>query len=87
MVKLYVAANARGTGAAAALLAFGERAIANSGETVAVLYCTAGNTRAQKFYIREGYRLVGSVVPHLNRREMTRARKLKEECRADPQIP
>lgn len=34
-----------------------------------------------------GYRLVGSVVPHLNRREMPRARKLKEECRADPQIP
>ncbi|WP_138933014.1 GNAT family N-acetyltransferase [Roseovarius arcticus] len=55
LVKLYVASGARGTGIAAALLAFGERNIADSGVTDALLYSTAGNTRAERFYRRNGW--------------------------------
>ncbi|MBL4876394.1 MAG: GNAT family N-acetyltransferase [Cohaesibacteraceae bacterium] len=53
--KLYVASSARGTGIAAILLAFGEQRLADSGISDALLYCTAGNIRAQKFYCREGW--------------------------------
>ena len=55
IVKLYVALTARGTGTAAALLAFGERNIADSGVTDAFLYSTAGNIRAESFYRRNGW--------------------------------
>lgn len=55
LVKLYVARGARGTGTAIALLAYGERRIAVNGFADAVLYCTAGNARAERFYHREGW--------------------------------
>lgn len=55
LVKLYVVPRTRGTGTAAALLASGERRIAENGFADAVLYCTAGNTRAERFYCREGW--------------------------------
>lgn len=55
LVKLYVAPSARSTGAAAALLASGEGRIADNGFADAVLYCTAGNARAERFYRREGW--------------------------------
>lgn len=58
LVKLYVKADIRGTGVAAALLAYGENRIAEDGGSVAELFCTAGNIRAQKFYARHGWKKV-----------------------------
>lgn len=55
LVKLYVAANARGTGIAKALLLHGERQIRDDGFSEAEIFCTAGNSRAENFYSREGW--------------------------------
>jgi len=55
IVKLYVDPTARGTGVASKLLSHGERELHNQGVTDAVLFCTAGNARAQRFYGREGW--------------------------------
>lgn len=55
LVKLYVAANAQGSGIAQALLSHGERAIQEAGFLSAKLFCTAGNLRAEKFYARAGW--------------------------------
>lgn len=57
IVKLYVSMRARGTGAAHALLSFGERLLSGTGITKAVLLCTAGNVRAERFYKRERWAL------------------------------
>ncbi|OCW55603.1 GNAT family N-acetyltransferase [Hoeflea olei] len=57
VVKLYVGSAARGTGVAPALLAFAERTLAQVGVTEAELFCTAGNARAERFYLRNGWRL------------------------------
>lgn len=57
IVKLYVDTDARGTGIATNLLSFGEREIHNRGIVDAVLFCTAGNARAQRFYDREDWTL------------------------------
>jgi ribosomal protein S18 acetylase RimI-like enzyme len=57
LVKLFVSADVRGSGIAAALLSHGERQISECGISEAVLFCTAGNTRAQRFYNREGWTL------------------------------
>lgn len=55
LVKLYVEADVRGTGTATALLSYAEAQTSNDGIQDAVLFCTAGNTRAQRFYSREGW--------------------------------
>lgn len=55
--KLFVTPSARGSGTASTLLEFGRRRIAAAGNTVAYLYCTAGNLRAEAFYRREGWEL------------------------------
>lgn len=65
LVKLYVAANARGTGIASALLSHGEEKISDSGIPDAVLFCMAGNTRAQRFYRREGWALSNTFADKL----------------------
>lgn len=57
VVKLYVRRNARGTGAARSLLAFAEHTLFKSGVRDADLLCTAGNSRAEAFYRREGWSL------------------------------
>lgn len=57
IVKLYLGSHARGTGAAQALLAFAEKLLRDNGVAKAELLCTAGNTRAERFYAREGWRL------------------------------
>lgn len=57
IVKLYVSLNAQGTGIAAKLLSYGERELNKQGVTDGLLLCTAGNTRAQRFYDRVGWTL------------------------------
>jgi ribosomal protein S18 acetylase RimI-like enzyme len=52
--QLYVDARARGSGVAAALLGHGERVIAEQHER-AWLAVVAGNTRARRFYARNGW--------------------------------
>lgn len=53
--QLYVAAEARGTGAAAALLADAEARLSAHHES-AHLHCALGNARARRFYERMGWR-------------------------------
>ena len=62
LVKMYVAADAQGTGVAKTLLTYAEERMAKSGVRNAVLFCTAGNVRAQTFYGRQGWRL-GDTFP------------------------
>ncbi|WP_370677088.1 N-acetyltransferase family protein [Pleomorphomonas sp. PLEO] len=57
VVKLYVGTSARGTGTAHALLSFAEQLLFADGVSEAELLCTAGNSRAERFYQREGWHL------------------------------
>ncbi|HEX8868751.1 MAG TPA: GNAT family N-acetyltransferase [Lentzea sp.] len=53
--QVYVSAEHRGSGVASALLAAAEQAVVANGHTVAWLAVVAGNTRARRFYEREGW--------------------------------
>lgn len=53
--QIYVAPEAQGTGAAAALLADGEARIAAAGHDSAWLICVPENARAIAFYSRQGW--------------------------------
>ncbi|HBF28551.1 GNAT family N-acetyltransferase [Rhizobium sp.] len=69
IVKLYVGKSVRGTGVAHTLLSFAEQVLSQEGVREAELFCMAGNTRAEKFYQREGWSLSRSFhdalwVPH-----------------------
>ncbi len=57
LLKLYVGADWRGTGVAAALLRHAEAILARRGQSEMVLHCTAGNDRAHHFYEKHGWRL------------------------------
>ena len=59
---LFVAAAARGTGVAAALLDDGERRLAASGVATAWLACAIGNERAARFYEKRGWSRAGTMV-------------------------
>lgn len=65
LYQLFVAALARGTGAAAALLADGEARLAESGVQTAFLACAIGNDRAARFYEKHGWCRVGSMMSRL----------------------
>jgi ribosomal protein S18 acetylase RimI-like enzyme len=69
LYQLFVAASARGTGAAAALLADGERRLAAHGVTTAWLSCAMGNERAARFYQKCGWRRVGTMWADLETSE------------------
>ncbi|MET8093468.1 GNAT family N-acetyltransferase [Micromonospora sp. NPDC005220] len=58
--QVYVAGPARGTGAADALLAAAERAVAERFDT-AWLAVAVGNTRARRFYARSGWHDVAAL--------------------------
>lgn len=60
VVKLYVVAGARGTGVASALLGFAEQALRQDGVSQAELLSTAGNIRAECFYMRQGWCLINT---------------------------
>ncbi|MGB5559362.1 MAG: GNAT family N-acetyltransferase [Paracoccaceae bacterium] len=55
LYQIYVSRNARGTGAAVALLEEGERRLAANGIRKAWLDCVIQNTRAIRFYTRQGW--------------------------------
>lgn len=65
LYQLYVAASARGTGVAAALLADGEERIGARGYRTAWLACAIGNGRAARFYARHGWHSVGNMTSEL----------------------
>src|SRR5262245_15325666 len=57
--QLYVAAQSRGSGAAAALIADAEARMADAGVELAWLACAIGNERAARFYEKCGWRRAG----------------------------
>lgn len=65
LYQLYVSAEARGKGVAAALIADAEARLAESGYETAWLACAIGNDRAARFYEKSGWRRVGNMINHL----------------------
>lgn len=62
LYQLYVSAEARGSGVAAALVADAEVRLAEDGVEVAWLACAIGNDRAARFYEKCGWRRAGTVA-------------------------
>jgi GNAT superfamily N-acetyltransferase len=62
--QLYVAAEARGTGAAQALIADAEERLVATGAPFIWLACAIGNDRAARFYEKSGWRNVGVRTIH-----------------------
>jgi GNAT superfamily N-acetyltransferase len=65
LYQLYVSAEARGSGVAAALIADAEAKLAERGVETAWLACAIGNDRAARFYEKCGWRRVGNMINHL----------------------
>jgi GNAT superfamily N-acetyltransferase len=62
--QFFVARPARGTGAAATLLAHAEDDLARIGVDTAWLACAIGNDRAARFYEKHGWQRVGTMIHH-----------------------
>jgi GNAT superfamily N-acetyltransferase len=62
LYQLFVAAAARGTGVAAALIADAERRLVENGVRTAWLACAIGNDRAARFYEKHGWSRVGTMI-------------------------
>lgn len=65
LYQLFVAAEARGSGVAVALIADAEARLRAKGVTVAWLACAIGNTRAARFYEKQGWHLARTFTSHL----------------------
>jgi GNAT superfamily N-acetyltransferase len=65
LYQLFVSAEGRGTGVAAALIADAEARLLESGVGTAWLACAIGNERAARFYEKSGWRRVGTMVSEL----------------------
>lgn len=63
--QLFVTAEARGTGVAAALLQDAERRLWHAGIETGWLACAIGNERAARFYRKNGWRCSGSRINNL----------------------
>lgn len=63
--QLFVAAGARGSGIAAALVADAEGRLAEAGVASAWLACAIGNDRAARFYGKCGWRRTGTMLNRL----------------------
>ena len=66
LYQLFVSAQARGSGVAAALLADGEARLAARGVGTAWLACAIGNERAARFYEKHGWHRAGTVPSRLD---------------------
>ncbi len=66
LYQLFVSADARGSGAAAVLLADGERRLADAGVSTGWLACAIGNKRAARFYEKHGWSRIGVMTSHLD---------------------
>ena len=62
LYQLFVAAGARGTGVAAALIDDAEARLSAKGIQTAWLACAIGNHRAARFYEKRGWHRVGTMV-------------------------
>lgn len=60
--QIYVSAEARGSGVAAALMTDAETRLAKGGFDIAWLACAIGNDRAARFYEKSGWRRVGVIA-------------------------
>lgn len=65
IVKLYVAEKARGHGLAGRLLSHGEALLQAQGIRQAVLFCLAGNGRAERFYAHHGWEISKTIADGL----------------------
>jgi GNAT superfamily N-acetyltransferase len=65
LYQFYVAAEARGTGAARTLIGDAEARLAERGVALAWLSCAIGNHRAARFYEKSGWTRVGTMVDEL----------------------
>jgi ribosomal protein S18 acetylase RimI-like enzyme len=65
LYQLFVSAESRGSGVAAALIADAEARLAARGVETAWLACAIGNDRAARFYEKCGWRRAGVVVSQL----------------------
>jgi len=66
LYQLFVAAEARGSGVAATLIADAERRLLDRGVATAWLACAIGNERAARFYEKCGWRRAGVIVSELD---------------------
>ena len=62
LYQLYVAAQARGTGVARALMADAEARLLSAGVDVAWLACAIGNERAARFYEKSGWHRARNMI-------------------------
>jgi GNAT superfamily N-acetyltransferase len=62
LYQMFVSRDARGSGAAAALMADAEVRLKAAGVTTAWLACAIGNDRAARFYEKSGWRRAATVV-------------------------
>jgi ribosomal protein S18 acetylase RimI-like enzyme len=62
LYQLFVAAQARGSGTAAMLIADAEARLSANGVEIAWLACAIGNERAARFYEKCGWRRTGTIV-------------------------
>jgi ribosomal protein S18 acetylase RimI-like enzyme len=65
LYQLFVSAQSRGSGIAAALIADAETRLSTSGVETAWLACAIGNERAARFYEKCGWRRTGTMVNQL----------------------
>lgn len=65
LYQLFVSAQARGSGIAAALVADAEARLSESGVETAWLACAIGNERAARFYEKCGWHRAGTMVNQL----------------------
>ena len=66
LYQFYLAAEARGAGVAAALIADAEARLSERGVETAWLACAIGNARAAKFYEKSGWHLARTMVSRLD---------------------
>ena len=69
LYQLFVSAQARGSGVAAALVADAEARLSERGVETAWLACAIGNERAARFYEKCGWRRAGTMVSVLETEE------------------